>query len=257
MFCEIDGLKINYEVKGEGNPVVMLHGWGVSAESFAFSGEHLSEKFKVYRIDFPGFGKSDMPKSPMSVYDYAEITLKLLNALEIKNPILIGHSFGGRIIICLTGKMGYTARKIILVDSAGIKPRHSLVYYIRQSCFKISKKALMIFLPKEKSEVAIANLRKRYGSADYNNATDVLRNSIVRVVNEDLTCYLKNITPPTLLIWGENDDATPLSDAHIMEKHIKDSGLVVLKGCSHFSFVEKPYDFNIIVDKFLENDTAV
>ena len=97
---------------------------------------------------------------------------------------------------------------------------------------------------------ALNNLKKKFGSADYRNATPIMRDTLVKTVNEDLTDLLPNIKQSTLLIWGENDTATPLEDAKKMESLIKDSGLVTIKGAGHFSFVEQPAFVNRVLNSF-------
>ena len=104
---------------------------------------------------------------------------------------------------------------------------------------------------KNHSESLLNKARRQYGSADYTAAPPVLRQTLVKLVNTDLRDILHNIKCPSLLIWGENDTATPLSDAKIIESLISDSGLCVIKGTGHFSFCEKPYEANAIVKSFL------
>mgnify|MGYP005765608411 FL=1 len=81
-----------------------------------------------------------------------------------------------------------------------------------------------------------------------------MRQCLVRVVNEDLTHLLPSIKVPTLLVWGENDTDTPLSDAHLMEKLIPGAGLVTLKNAGHYAFLEQQYTFNRVVCSFLKID---
>ena len=94
-------------------------------------------------------------------------------------------------------------------------------------------------------------MRGKVGSADYKNASPVMRQTMVRALNEDLTPLLSGIRVPTLLIWGENDTATPLSDGQRMEKSIPDAGLVVLKGAGHFAFAERWGQCRRVLDAFI------
>lgn len=253
MYINIDNLNINYEISGQGKDVLVLHGWGANINVMRPITSFLSNYFRVVSLDFPGFGLSQEPATPWSVYDYAEFTQKFINAIGLNCPVLIGHSFGGRVIICLAGKMGLDVSKIILVDSAGIKPKKSLKYYFKVYTFKAVKNILKLPLFGHNSDKLIEKARQKFGSADYKNVSGVMRQTMVKVVNEDLTQFLPDIRVPTLLIWGENDTATPLRDAKIMEKLIPDSGLVVLKNAGHFSFIDKTYEFNTIVYNFLSN----
>lgn len=97
-------------------------------------------------------------------------------------------------------------------------------------------------------------IKSKFGSSDYKNASPILRKVFVRVVNEDLTYLLKDIDCPTLLFWGENDDATPLSDAKKMEKIIPDAGIVTVPGGGHYSYLDNFPMFSAVVNKFLEKD---
>lgn len=254
MNVNIKGMNINYEVLGEENTkqVLILHGWGANLQSFAPVSKHLSKNYKVYSVDFPGFGKSEEPDDTYTVTDYAKVILEFIEKMNIQNPTLIGHSFGGRVIIKMVGELKYLPKNIIFVDSAGIKPKRSLSYYFKVYSYKLTKKIIYLFNNKEKADKIISELRKNAGSSDYNAASETMKSVFVNVVNEDLTKYLPNIKVPSLLVWGENDKDTPLEDAKRFEKLIPDSGLVVFKGAGHYSYLDKLGDFLVIISKFME-----
>ena len=254
MNVNINGLNINYEILGENNTneVLILHGWGANLQSFSPVAKHLSKNFKVYSIDFPGFGKSQEPDFAYTVSDYAKLVLEFIKKMNIISPTLIGHSFGGRVIIKLVGELGYIPKNIIFVDSAGIKPKRSLSYYFKVYSFKLAKKAIYLFNNKEKAEKIIGELRKNAGSSDYKSASEIMKKVFVNVVNEDLKVYLPKINVPSLLIWGDKDLDTPLQDAKVFEKLIPNSGLVVLEGAGHYSYLDKLGDFLVIISKFME-----
>ncbi len=254
MYINLCGLQINYETYGEGKELILLHGWGANIQSLNPIILELSTSFKVIALDFPGFGKSQTPKTVWGISDYARLVKELIDRLSIDKPIILGHSFGGRVIIYLTGKFKVSAHKLILVDSAGIKPKRSIKYYYKVFMFKTFKNIVKLIFPKDKAEKIIENSKKKHGSSDYKNASGILRQIMVKTVNEDLMKYMPKIGAPTLLIWGENDTATPVSDGKIMEKLIPDAGLVVLKNAGHFSYLEKSYEFNLIVKNFLRED---
>lgn len=254
MDIKIDNIKINYIEQGKDSntTILLLHGWGANIEAFRPVIDNLANNFKVYAIDFPGFGLSEEPPKDYAVEDYSKLVLEFINQLKLENVVLVGHSFGGRVIIKLVGKLGYKPKKIILVDSAGIKPKRTLKYYLKVYSFKAAKNLSKLLLGKKKSEEVINRYKNKMGSTDYNNANDTMREVFKNVVNEDLTQYLSNIKASTLLIWGENDLDTPLKDGQKMEKLIEDSGLVVLKGAGHFSYLNNLNQFLVIVNKFLE-----
>ena len=248
--CTLHGVRVHYRDVGVGMPVLLLHGWGSSAGSFALLQNDLSEQFRVLAVDLPGFGGSDMPPFAWQLSDYVNLVEAFLNELHITQPALLGHSFGGRIGICLAAK-GLVA-KLLLVNSAGVRPKRKPLYYIKINAYKTAKYFLK-FAPQTWQPILLGKLQQRFGSSDYRNAAPLLRQVLVNVVNEDLTPYLPAITAPTLLMWGENDTTTPLTQARIMEKAIPDAGLVVLKNAGHFCYSDKPSEFNSITRYFLQH----
>lgn len=250
MQLNIDGFNLNYNDVGEGTPVLMLHGWGSSCDAYNFMTKTFSDRFRMVSLDFPGFGKSDMINEPWDVEKYCQITLKFIEKLGITDYIIVGHSFGGRVIIKLAGTYRINPKKIVLIDSAGVLPKRSFKSKVRLASFKTVKAILQLPVIRNYSENTLNKARSYFGSSDYNNAPPVLRQTLVKVVNEDLVPYMGNIKSPTLLIWGENDTATPLRDAKIMEKTIPDAGLCVIKGVGHFSFVERPAQVHAILNSF-------
>ena len=253
MTVTIKGLDVNYDVKGNGDYVFLLHGWGANLTLFDALANVISEKYTVVSLDFPGFGSSEEPKEIWDVSAYTEFMVEFIRRFECKKVILIGHSFGGRVIIKTSAlpDLPFSIEKIILVDSAGVLPKRTLKYKVRLRAYKLGKTFLNLGLVKKRFPHALDNYRKKMGSSDYNSASEIMRNILVKTVNEDLTPLLKNIKAPTLLIWGENDTATPVSDGQLMEKGIADAGLVVLKGAGHYSFLDQPLAFHKIVKSFL------
>lgn len=252
MFIDVDNIKINYKVSGEGKDVVILHGWGCCIATVEPIHRYLERFFKVYSIDMPGFGESGDPPVTWGAKEYGEIVDKFLNKLNIDNPILIGHSHGGRTSIYL----GATRKvnKIILVDSAGIKARRSLKYYFKVYTYKAAKNILRLPGLSSHREAILEKMRGKVGSTDYKNASGVMKSTFVKVVNSDLRDLMPKIKAPTLLIWGEKDTATPISDAKIMEKLIPDAGLVVFKNAGHYSYLDNYNQFIAVVSEFLKND---
>ena len=136
----IDGKKIHYEMEGEGYPVILLHGWLANLKTMQPIANGLKQKFKVYNIDVIGFGESDLPDNPMTTDDYGNFIKRIMQSLNINEPILIGHSNGGRAIINAVGRGIVKSRKVVLIDSAGIKPKRNIKYYIKVYTFKARKK---------------------------------------------------------------------------------------------------------------------
>ena len=252
MTVNIDGLNIEYITEGEGQPVLLLHGWGSSFDVYRGIINTLKNRCRLFAVNFPGCGGSDTMDTPWSLDDYCHFVLKFMAAVGISDPILIGHSHGGRVILKMAADGMVNPPKIVLLDSAGLIPKKSTKQKLRAKSFKAIKRVLSLPVIKNHSEPLLDKARKHYGSADYNAAPEVLRKSLVSLVNTDLRDIIHNIKCPTLLIWGENDTATPLSDAKIIESLIPDSGLCVIKGTGHYSFCEQPYQAHAILNSFIK-----
>ena len=252
MYTYIDGLNIEYIEQGEGLPVLMLHGWGSSFEFYKGIISALSNRCRVVAVNFPGCAGSETMKEPWTLQDYCDFVLKFMKAVNLENPILIGHSHGGRVILKMTAEKMVNPPKIVLLDSAGLIPKKSLKQKFRAKSFKVIKRALTLPIIKNYSGELLDKARKHYGSADYNAAPEVLRKTLVSLVNTDLRDIIPNITCPTLLIWGEKDTATPLSDAKIIESLIKDSGLCVYENAGHFAFFEQQGRTIAILNSFIK-----
>lgn len=254
---EIEGLKLIFEEYGNpaGEPVIILHGWGCNHTTVRSVSACLENNMRVISIDLPGHGKSEEPKEVWGSDDFAAIILKFIQKLGIKNPSLIGHSFGGRTIIAMVSKSSPDLfNKIVLVDSAGITPKHSLKYYYKVYSYKALKKIALTLFGEEKGKKIIEKNLKKKGSADYQAASPKMRAIMSKCVNEDLKKRLSEIKVPALLIWGENDTATPISDARIMEKLIPDAGLVSFPNCGHYSFLDNPIGFKAVVREFFKDE---
>lgn len=253
MKINIKGMNISYEVSGQGKPVIILHGWGASLKVMKSVADAFEGKMMVYNIDLPGFGESDEPKEDgYDVYSYAEVIKEFTQKLEIKNPVIVAHSFGGRIALVLAGKKLIDVSKLILTGSAGIVPKRGADYYIKVYSYKLMKKIIKLF--GRFSENLAEKLKKKGGSEDYATASEKMRGVLVRAVNEDLKYLMPEITAPCLLIWGEKDDAAPLADGKTMEKLIPDAGLVVMPGAGHFAFLEKAAWFGEILRNFCSKE---
>ncbi|MBO6148579.1 MAG: alpha/beta hydrolase [Lachnospiraceae bacterium] len=254
MEINIDNYSINYKMSGGGEAcAVVLQGWGTELSIYDSVAAALSDRYRVVQLDLPGFGRSDEPREPWSVDGYADFFCRFLEAIQIKKAVRIGHSYGGRVIIKLGArdKLPFIIEKIVLMDSAGIVPEKTFKQKLKIRKYKILKKIfgnkLIIALFPEVAE----DWRSRQGSADYRNATPIMRQCLVKAVNEDLRELLPRIKEEALLIWGSDDKDTPLSDGKLMEEGIPKAALTVLKGCGHYAFLEKPQEFKEILRAFL------
>lgn len=254
MYKTVNNIKINYEQKGSGDLIVLLHGWGSNIKLFSNLIDLLSRKYTVVAMDMPGFGESQEPPSAWCVDDYVDFVIDFLKDYDNKEIMFLGHSFGGRVTIKLNSRknLDFKISKVILVDSAGIMPPKSNKKSLRTYYYKIGKAFLSTGLVQKIAPEALENFRKKMGSADYAAASPLMRQVLVKVVNEDLEPLIPNIKCPTLLVWGVNDTATPLSDGEKMEKLIADSGLVKLENAGHYSFLEQQFTFNRVMCSFMK-----
>ena len=236
MIKKIKDIDVNYIQYGnpKGRDVVLLHGWGQNIEMMRPIGDNL-EDFCITILDFPGFGESSEPTSALTIYDYTDILEELLKELKVKEPIVMGHSFGGRVAIVYASRN--KVEKLVLFGAPCVREERKSV---KESLLKGIKK-----LPGMNSLGEY--MKKHIGSEDYRNASPVMRETLVNTVNEDLSECAKKIEAPTLLIWGTNDQAAPIEDAKKLEALLVDGALIELPGLTHYAYLEAlPQVINIL-----------
>ncbi|MCI8568198.1 MAG: alpha/beta hydrolase [Bacilli bacterium] len=240
MYFEYNNISIYYEKYGDSSKsLVILPGWGDTRGTFKYLIEMLKNFYTVYILDYPGFGNSKFPNKDLTVYDYSDLVYEWINYLELDDPVLIGHSFGARLIITLTGYYNYKFSNIIIMDGAGIKPKRTFRSFFRSKLYKVLKR-MEILLPKKQQKKYLDYLFNKFASDDYRTLDISMRKTFINVVNEDLTFYLNDIKSKTLLIWGKNDLATPVSDCMKMNKSIENSEVVILDNLGHFPYLNNP-----------------
>lgn len=255
MYFTYNNLTIYYETYGnKKKSIIILPGWGDNRKTFYYMINFLKEYFTVYILDYPGFGNSLFPDTDLTIYDYSDLVYEWIKSLDIKDPILIGHSFGGRIITVLLGYYHYLFTSVIYLNSAGILPKKKFILRFKTFIYKALKK-LKIFIPKKYKNKYLSFLFRKFASNDYSAIPDNMKRTFQNVVSEDLQPYLKEIESKVLIIWGNNDDITPVRDAYIMHKYIKDSELIVLDKATHFSYLDYPMLINNIIYEQIKEDT--
>ncbi len=257
MFAEAKGARINYEISGpEGAPrVVLLHGWGCNTGMMKPVADALKADHRVLVPDFPGHGQSSRPPEPWGVPEYAACLHELLIQLNFLPCAVVAHSFGCRAAAFLAAEDQSLFTRLVFTGAAGLKAPVSEESRRRSEKFKkekeLAEKIGRIPGLSRWSEKKAEQLRQKYGSADYKALDEEMRKTFVRVIQQDLREFYPRIAQPVLLIWGENDQETPLWMGQEMEKLIPDAGLVIFENGSHFAYLEQNARFNTILRSFL------
>jgi pimeloyl-ACP methyl ester carboxylesterase len=245
---DVGGLRVRYLQRGSGPDVLVLHGWGASIEAVYPIVTGLCPGATVYALDLPGFGESEQPPQAWGVEEYQTFVAAFMDELAIRRPTIVAHSNGGRIAIRMAATEPARVSRLVLVDSAGIRPKRTLRWYRRVGMAKLGKYAARFLgAPGERLR---ARLVGRAASADY-LAAGAMRPTLVKLVNADLRPFMPHVEAPTLLVWGSEDTDTPPAAGREMERLIPDAGLVVLEGAGHYSYLDQPARFARIVSHFL------
>ena len=239
MKIKVKNVLVNYIQYGEGKDILLLHGWGQNIEMMKMLGDNFSDRFRITILDFPGFGLSEEPSESWTIKDFADMLDEFVKELDIKKPIIMGHSFGGRVAIRYSAD--HVVEKIVLFGSPCVREERELPLSVK----------ILKGIKKLPGMDKIGEFAKNYiGSRDYKAASPIMRQTLVDVVNEDLSKYAKEIDCPTLLIWGENDTEAPVEDARILEGIMVDAALIVLPG-THYAYIENLGQVVNILNNFI------
>lgn len=244
----VSGLAIEYRDEGKGPILLMLHGWKDDLRTFDPLIKELSKAYRIIRVDLPGFGGSEMPPSPWCVEDYARFVAAFLEKVGMSTYVLIGHSLGGRIVVKGVSERILYPQKMVLIASAGVAHRRTLRNIAFASMAKIGRFVLAPF-PGSLYERAREALHASAGS-DYASA-GAMSETFLNIIREDLSAAASKITTPTLLIWGESDTATPLSEGKKFKKLISQSILTAIPRAGHFVHRERPKEVAQAIAQFV------
>lgn len=253
------GNPVFYKIEGSGKPLVVLHGWGSDSVVMLHICKSLAHIRTCYIFDLPGFGNSPPPPEAWTIKHYSDLIESFIHSLDVPEVDILAHSFGGRITLKLLSSPDIAKKinKVLITGGAGMKPKRSLLFYFKKYLAKTLKLPFLL-LPGSLREKALVWLRrtslwKMLGSSDYRLLTGVMRETLVLTVNEYMEPILDGIQHDTLLLWGRNDEATPLYQAERMEKGLKNAALVVIDGAGHYAFLDKPKRFAAISEAFFKN----
>jgi pimeloyl-ACP methyl ester carboxylesterase len=231
-------MKISFQKFGEKEQnIIFLHGWQQNSGSFLPLVPFFHSQFKLYLPDLPGFGKTSLPNRPFSSMDYAKAIAEWMNRINIKEAIVIGHSFGGKVASLLAYYYPKKIKKLILIAPSVI-PEHHWWYRLTA---KIPKKIKTTLGPA---------LSKKISSRDYNNAGPLLP-TFKKIIKENLKPILPNIKQPALIIWGKKDQELPVKNGQEIHKLLSNSKLKIVPG-GHFPFWDNPKEISQIIKHFLK-----
>jgi len=246
----IDGLEVNYKTAGKGQPILILHGWGGSSESWLKVQELLSKKYLVVVPDLPGFGKTPSPPAGWSLDRYVDFIEKFTQELDLGRIILLGHSFGGRMAILYASKYPEEISRLILCAAAGIRHvqlRHKIILIIAKVANLIGSLPLI-----RSYKQRVRKLFYRFiGRTDYMEAEGVMKEVFLSILSKNLEPILSSVGTQTLILWGQEDDYVDIEDAYIMEKKIPNTKLVTFEGIGHTPHKDIPEKLVAEIETFL------
>jgi len=252
--------RLHMEVTGpEGAPsVLLLHGWGSCASHMRVIAHSLQNTYRIYNIDLPGHGQSPTPPVALGIPEHADLISRLIEDQSLDPLTIIGHSNGGRVAIFMSSDSTYChlVKNLVLISPSGIAPIRTWKYYVRTSVARILKAPIMI-LPARLQALGLDWLRhtlvwRALGSSDYRSLEGVMRETFVKTVNCHLDDVVDRISVPTLIFWGDQDEAVSLHQMQVLSERIPDAGLVVLEGAGHYGYLDDFETFIAATRHFLD-----
>lgn len=254
-YAVVDGIKIFYNVKGKGEPIILVHGNGLSHGQWKYNIEPLARDHEVYALDMPGFGQSDKPDSEYGLTYYMNFLKAFMDSMGISRPTIVGHSFGGAVAAGFAAKYSEDVTGIVLSDATGITPVGTRY---NQALFKV----LMNMMVRSRKVYCRPMFYNGIASSlldDVQLVTDLSesRKAFMSNCREILQCdtayteSIRTVSAPTLIVWGKNDMLLPVSDAVRYHELIPGSTMKLIDRCGHLPNVEKYQEFNDAVLDFL------
>lgn len=234
-------------------PLIILHGWGSSIASWRKVAQGLEESGqKVFVPDLPGFGESEEPPASWSLADYTDFIKSFKDALGISKFILAGHSFGGQIAIAFAAKDSGDLLALVLLGAARVARRKKMRVKIFEVFTAIGSPVFALaplsFLRPVFQKLWYSVSRER----DYYKASPLMKETMKRVLEEEVGEKLATIKTPTLILWGEKDKATPLADASIIKSKIPGSKLYIFPNAGHAINLEAPRELAEKIIEFID-----
>jgi len=246
-YVDLPDCRISYLQGGlrtDSTPIVFLHGWGISAEPYHETLKLLSQQHTLIAPDLPSFARSSYPKLISDYAGYTKFLLEFLDALNLQQVHLVGHSLGGGISINLSALVPDRVRSLILVDSTGI-PSVSIPEVIPRRAIEMTAQLLL-----PKLELKLVDIPQVFSYNLLFNTGNVIQ-ALLLSLQGDLKHLLPKIQAPCLLLWSEKDLTTPLSVAQEMAAKISDAKLTVVEEGFHEWGLWYPEKFTSLILDFV------
>lgn len=258
-FVSVEGLQIHYRQAGSGPPLLLLHGLGSHSESWKHQLNGLSDEFTVIAWDTPGYGKSEDPAEEIRFFeDFAEVLKKFVEQLQIEPFYLLGHSMGSTLALAFYQKYPQAVRKLILADATRggaakdgdqnqVKLKNRLHAIETQTPLEIAEARSKNLLGPDASEEVQKEAKRIYAQI----RPVGYRSVSYSLYHADQSAVLGKIHVPTLILCGEMDQITPVSESKLIHQKIPNSKLVIIPRTGHLCYQEDPEFFNEHVRIFL------
>lgn len=226
----VKNIQTNYKTFGKGKPFLILHGWGSNSDRWQKVGEEISQKgFQVIIPDMPGFGKSETPRTPWTFNNYVAFAEEFTKALNFESFYLLGHSFGGAISVKVAVDAPQKINQLFLVAAACIRKKTFVKSVLAKLAKVVKLFSFIPYYPLIRKAFYKFILRK----SDYIYTAGTMKETYLKAISEDLSWHLGFIKVPTVIIWGDKDESTPIEHARIINKRVKDSKLIIIPDAGH------------------------
>ncbi len=269
-YIRVKGVNIRYWEKGnKGTDLILIHGIGQFIETWQNNVEFFSQNHRVFVVDLPGFGRSDKPDVPYSFQYFSQFIIDFMDVLDIEQASLVGNSMGGGTSLYVAFQAPDRVAKLVLVNSAGFSKNLTILFRVSsipvlgELLNRPSKKGTLRVLKEcvyDPSLITEEMVEWFYEMVSQPGATraflTTLRSGVKftglrKEVLQTFTANYPSLKSPTLVIWGQQDRILPVSGAKVAGQGIPNATVQIFDSCGHMPQLERPDEFNAIVEEFL------